>query len=300
MILFKIRKFVINSHLGVLIACSFLFFSCTKDRAVSQVLEESTIKAKQSNTVSYQARGVKYSAQDLFRGIMFMSGDVANQIPEIMEQVALIKNLNPTQESQETLKKMQDNFIAQIELQNPGYINSFAESILSHDQERIKEELTKAQDVIFIAVSKYFNFEITTASSAKEQVLSIFQTKQAEIEGLLTQFQLSQITKQEFENSVMNTLHLDQTQLKTLANSVGNNPDPNFFGGCVAFLSFVGCNVAVAINIAGYINIALAAAVAVAAAAWVFTYKWTWNNVTSTNNSQLDFDKYINTLAISF
>ncbi|MBS1572101.1 MAG: hypothetical protein JST62_06895, partial [Bacteroidetes bacterium] len=174
------------------------------------------------------------------------------------------------------------------------------ESIKSQDQQRIKDELNRAQDVIFNAISKYFHFENNTTLSAKEQVLNLFKTKQEEIEGLIAELQLNQITKDEFVNSIKNTLQLDNTQMQTLAESAGSNPDSQLFGGCVAFLSFVGCNVAVAINIAGYVNVALAAAVAVAAAAWVFTYKWTWNGNQSRNYNQLDYDKYINTIAITF
>jgi len=283
MILAKIRHFTIKYHFGLVIACSFLLFSCNKDKIVIQNIEKSQ----------------KYSNEELFRAIIFMSGEAANEIPEIKEQVALIKALNPTQENQLSLKKIQDKVISEINIQNPGYLNSFASSILSHDQERIKEEITKANDIVFISISKYFNINLTSNKSAKEEVLDIFQKKQQNIESLLTKYQLGSITKESFENSIIKLLDLDKTQLKSISTSIGNNPDPNLFGGCVAFLSFVGCNIAVAINIAGYINVVLAAAIAVAAAVAVFNWKYGPNNEIRTD-SQLNYDNYINSIATNF
>lgn len=298
MILSTIRKFAINYHLGILLACSFLLFSCAKDRIVAKG-QQSPQTLEDQAAVHSKNRPSSFSDEDIFRGIMFMSGDAANAIPEIKEQVLLIKNLNPTEESRSTLKKMQDDFIRQVELQNPGYISAFVASIRSHDHVRIEEELKRAEDVVFTAVSKYFKFEIGAASSAKEEVLNIFISKQAEVEDLLTQFQLGEISKTFFESSIMSTLQLDHSKIKALAETV----DPSeaaLFGGCVAFLSFLACNAAVAINIAGYINVALAAAVAIAIAAWLAVYKKTWNNPKNQTLSRLDYENYINSLATKF
>ena len=146
MILAKIRHFSIKYHFGLVVACSFLLFSCTKDKIVTHNIQKSQ----------------KYTNEELFRAIIFMSGDAANQIPEITEQIALIKALNPTEENQASLKKIQDKVISEINTQYPDYLNSFASSILSHDQERIKEEITKANDIVFISMSKYFKINLTS------------------------------------------------------------------------------------------------------------------------------------------
>lgn len=296
MILLKVRELAMKSHLGIILCFCFLFFSCSKDRAAIKAAKDANDKL----IASKSARIASYSSTDLFRGIMFMSGAAAAELPEIQEQVQLIRILNPTAENQENLTRMQNNFIHQIEEQYPGYIDSFAETIRSDDHERIREELTRAQDIIFATVSKYFRFETGTATSAREQVLELFKNKQEEIEDLVTKLQFEEISKEDFETRIMSTLNLDETQLRALAESAGTDPDSNLFGGCVAFLSFVGCNVAVAINIAGYVNIALAAAVAVAAAAWVFTYKWKWNGGPTKAFTELDYEKYIDRIVITF
>ena len=286
MILLKLRDFAIKSHLGLILTFSILVFSCTKDKAVTQAVQETQ---------------KKFSNEDLFRGIIFMSGSAAEEIPEIRDQVSMIKALNPTDENQAALKNIQDKVIQEIEVLNPGYLNTFGASILSHDQERIKEEIAKANDIVFVSLAKYFDVKINSANSAKEEVLTIFQKQQSSISGLLTKYQLGEISKQELEDRMMTVLNLDKTHLKEISTTMGNKPT-TAFAGCVAFLSFVGCNVAVAINIAGYINVALAAAVAIAAALAI-AIKVTVTVDTpanAANNSNLNYDNFINSIATKF
>jgi SdpC family antimicrobial peptide len=200
-----------------------------------------------------------YSSDDIFKGVMFMNGDYAKDIPEIQDQIAIINQLNPTDENKSQLNQVEMLIMDQIKKDNPGYIEEFANSMKSHDHVRIAQEIDSAENAIFNVLMKCFNITPDQSISAKEQFLDTLNVKQSQVENLITEFKLHQISNTDFETQIGNVLNINQSNFERLLTSKinGGLADRPAATTNTCIVAVVGVNVGIAVNVAGAVNVAL-------------------------------------------
>lgn len=125
-----------------------------------------------------------YSGEELFQGIIFASGPVANQIQQLKDIYSISKRVKGI----DMKKKLagERRLIDMINKQYPGYTESFKKEILSKDYVRIQTAISEAREkVMKVAVI----MKLIPESDNKEQRIklqNIINTRGPEIANLMT------------------------------------------------------------------------------------------------------------------
>ncbi|WBV56434.1 hypothetical protein PFY10_19800 [Chryseobacterium daecheongense] len=138
----SVRK--IASHpiiLGTLLA-SFLNMSCSQgDTRDNQSIE---IKSqKNSNNFSKIA---SLSDVDVFKGVMFFEGDIANSLADFKE--LNFRNFITDNTKIAEIEAFQNNVVQNIEVSNPGYMEKFRTDISSGDYYKVEAAIRDAAQLV--------------------------------------------------------------------------------------------------------------------------------------------------------
>ena len=101
LIMKKIRKYTIKYHFCTVIAMSFMFFSCSQN-------ESSTPTNLQT------ASAVKYSGEEILKGLFFFKNKISDGIPQLAELKSKIRNTDnyvQVSKSMDELSELSVNFI---------------------------------------------------------------------------------------------------------------------------------------------------------------------------------------------
>lgn len=76
----------------------------------------------------------EYKGEDLFRGIMFADGKIADLVPEIKKMKSFIAEQPLNAQEKEAIKSLQDSLLYKIQEADPDYLKTFKANIQSGDQ----------------------------------------------------------------------------------------------------------------------------------------------------------------------
>lgn len=152
----KIRKLGSKIEVAILMSSIILYSSCTKVKTAPQSDEKAElIENISENSNNFASRNASYSDEDVFKGIIFLSGPVSDKyltgfnsmdISKITQDKELISDVN----------KSRDEIIAKLVSTNPMYLSDFRVEIGSGDYSRVETQIKKTtQDVLnaLIAIS---------------------------------------------------------------------------------------------------------------------------------------------------
>jgi len=141
-----IRKFAKSS--SFLLASLILFLtSCKKDNTESnQVINTNESVSATGNSRSSQSLLAEYSGEQLFKGIFFFEGDVAELIPNLAN--LKLNNFASSQDELDGIRATYDAIMDEIIIKHPDFYNNFKEAIISRNHIQIKQELIFASDLI--------------------------------------------------------------------------------------------------------------------------------------------------------
>lgn len=272
----------------LLVFSVFIYTSCTSGYASSPA----TTKLKTSNT---------YSGEDFFKGIVFQNGPIADMIPEIVDQNALLSKLNPNSGNQNEMRQLENSIIAKIAETDAKYFSEFKEAMQSGNQIIIQKKIQESQDIVFGSLAKLMGLQIRDVKLAKQQINEFISKNHETLKSLLSQFQAKAITKEQYLAEVSKVIGDNNTGISALF-PAKTSEGASINNESIPFLTFLVWNVAIVINIAGYINIALAANVEIAVNAQVAVNIDIKVNITrdaaeSSKNNSIFYAQFINSIA---
>jgi SdpC family antimicrobial peptide len=138
----NIRNFVIKYQVCTIMAISFLFFSCSKE----DVFSNKEILNRDNNLKKVTSSKSAYSDEDVFKGIMFLEGKVANKLGDFKDLNfrAFITDNNQINE----ILKFQNEVIKNIKSSNPKYFSDFRAKIGSGDYYVVQTTIQNASNEI--------------------------------------------------------------------------------------------------------------------------------------------------------
>ena len=198
MIIQNIRTILQKYHIGSLIAISFLFFSCSKD---------AMIEKQSSDTNSLiKMRTPNYSEIEIFKGIFFAEGPVADLIPELSE--FKISNFISDSILLQEISDLHDDVLILFEVNNPGYMEIFRDVVLSSNHIEIENSLLEAADLLNNTLSEYYHDAYNENSSSTE-----YFDAQQEFEDALTNSSINQENSDEL--STFTKIYLETNNYNT-------------------------------------------------------------------------------------
>jgi len=211
-----------------------------------------------------------YTGEQLFKGLIFMDGPVADVIPELKDRMEVKKlvALNTVQQSQE--KQIENLIVHEIGVNDPGYFAAFKKAMTSGDQQVINVSLQGVQEVVMRALASYLGIKLDAVTSAKDQIGRIIGRNPAAFQAMVAELQMKKVSSKEFDEKMRSSLDMSKGKIDAmlakdaLSEAAFMDANKQLCGGCVACLSVLACNVGVVVNVAGYINVALVGNVAVA------------------------------------
>ncbi len=126
---------MIKYHIGTFMACMILFYSCTKDKAA---IDASTQKTTAN-------RNAAISDEDVFRGVMFLDGPVADHLGDY-SSMNLASYMTPAQKDAAT--DLENEIIAAIEDESSSYMADFRSKITSGDFDKVKAAMIDGGNMI--------------------------------------------------------------------------------------------------------------------------------------------------------
>jgi hypothetical protein len=231
----------------------FLLSSCQKENKVIEG-NKSPITATKKNDV------ISYSKEDLFKGIVFARGYVADMIPPYAEVKQMVANYQGYNDA--IVEQRINTFITQINSYYPTFLDEFKEAILSHDYVAIDHVVTQANEIV---PKIFFINQITDPvnfNQTNDLIKSKINVAPDEFDAFvadLTQGNLTSTSLDAKFNSIFGN-NFSTTGLALLMPSGGSGGMSN---SCINF--GLAINIAIAINVVGYINVALAANIELAA-----------------------------------
>lgn len=155
----KIRQISENPYVILMVLFNFIFVSCNRDEIVTDNL---SAKTKSSNTL----RISQYSDIDVFKGIMFLEGPVAEEFPDFQE--LNFRNFMADDSQVENVSDTLDKLIDQILIDNPDYLKTFRRNISSGDYYLVQQTVVDAAELIKEKIMQMLNKseEPFTADSA--------------------------------------------------------------------------------------------------------------------------------------
>lgn len=170
----NVRRFAKNPVLLILLCCSVLFVSC---------------KTRNPGQTTQQTNKVPYSGEELFRGIFFLEGEVANKIPEI-RNLKKISGFNKISDyKKDLLEKTRSRIVSEIKKDHPDFFPNFAKTLQSGDRVKIQQTLIEVDKLVFQQFSKkedalsniYKNFQTQELQTKAKNTLSSTHVKNIDI-----------------------------------------------------------------------------------------------------------------------
>lgn len=153
-----VRKIMIKSHFGLIMAIAMLLVSCTKDKTIGDL---TTPKVNDNITSSARAQGT--SDEDVFQGVMFLEGPVAAKLSDLND--FSIRNLTSDQQQIQSALDFQKQVIKKLKNNNPNYLKNFRAKIGSGDYYTVKAAIEQATTDIF-------NVTLLSSGKSKNEIIS--------------------------------------------------------------------------------------------------------------------------------
>jgi|SRR5690606_10046207 len=136
MLITKIRKIVIKYHIGTFMVMMFMFVSCTKDKTIADLS-----KPQVNQNINSAARSA-YSDIDVFKGVVFLEGPVAQLLEEFQDYNfrAFVSDSNQIQ----NVLLFQQEIINYLTSKDSQYFQKFRTNIGSNDFDIVKSTFIQA------------------------------------------------------------------------------------------------------------------------------------------------------------
>jgi len=259
MVIQKIRTYLLKYHIGSLMAISFLFFSCSKDSVIGN-------QSSNSNAISIMS-STAYTANQIFKGIFFADGPVADLIPELSEFKISYFISDP--EQIQGISDLHDEVLVLFETNNPGYLETFKTVMLSGNHVQIESSLLEAAGLLNSTLNEFYN-----AGNNENDNSTDYSAAQQEFKDALQNSTINQQDSRELATFTKN--YLD-------AKSYASTPKT-----CAVKVVAVVAAAAVALAVVVW------SVAAVIEGYWIFTSKHSF-----TNGTTLLKDKLINSIAVN-
>lgn len=105
-------------------------------------------------------------AENLFKGIMFYSGEVANAIPIANYENEIISNLNPRLQKQ--YQVMQNQIVEVLKAKNPFYFEDFKNDVFLKNHDRLLRRLISASNDIKEVMIRIYGVDVSHNISLEE------------------------------------------------------------------------------------------------------------------------------------
>lgn len=139
-----IRKSILKYHIGVFMSITVLFFSCTKDKTIAE-LSTPRVEEGLSSTINTPT----ISDIDVFKGVMFLEGPLAEKLKDFKE--FNIRTFTSNKSKVQQVLDFQSSVIAKLKEGNKNYLAEFRTKIGSGDYYLVKSAIKNAADDIFEA-----------------------------------------------------------------------------------------------------------------------------------------------------
>jgi SdpC family antimicrobial peptide len=203
-----------------------------------------------------------YGSKELFKGLLFASGSIAEQIPELRDAREIVLGLNRNKESLEQVEKIQNKITNFIEEKYPGYIDQFKTEILSKDPVRIEQAMSKAADMVLKSFVLYDFSTQYDVNQAKTIIALALNKNQSKFNQFIQDIKSGNLDPDQLDSRAQEIFGKSYSDLKKITS---NNKSSAVGPDCIVI------NIIVAVNVGVYLNAAAAVngAVAVNAAAFV-------------------------------
>ena len=148
----KINKWASKAHVMLPLVGLFTFVSCRKESHAPTTQQS----MQTQNTVNSIAKlRNSFTAEDYLKGVFFVSGPVADFIPELADYK--IDNFTTNKATIEYIRIQGNKIIETLKKENPSFLNHFKEEITSGDQVRIKTVINDAAVILKPIFDLYYN-----------------------------------------------------------------------------------------------------------------------------------------------
>lgn len=122
---------------------------CTKEDIASTIAKNNSAEQTGNEQVYDNKSTESYSGRDLFKGIFFAKGPVAEALPAIRNSFSydIIRNMTDEENHQAEMKM--NEILDRLENSRPGYFDEFKELINTRDHLLISEGLGQATQVLY-------------------------------------------------------------------------------------------------------------------------------------------------------
>jgi SdpC family antimicrobial peptide len=251
MIILTLRKVLIQYHFGLLMALSFLFFSCTKDKVAIKNIEKQLLNP--ANTFSaLSAKGSSISDYDLYRGVIFASGPLVSQIQSLKE-TKTIKDLfikNSQESDKEVL--MQRTIINDIQANNPHFLKYFKAEIISGNHLRVGAAVDSGTKMMINSFCNIQGFSDNQNINFKNSTHSLNEDDFIEIGRIGDDLKANYITKEK----ALSQIQAIFPNIHSTPDGLGNATTTSSVNQNECFV--LGVIFAVAVVVVGYVALALA------------------------------------------
>lgn len=141
----KIRQISQNPIVIALVLFNFIFVSCNRDEIIKNYEDTSTDKTVFSK-VGNNPSNLTYTDIDVFKGIMFIEGPVADKFPEFKE--LNFRNFIKEPQKINQILRFQNDVINHIITNNPKYLKEFRDNITSGNYYLVRETVLNASNLV--------------------------------------------------------------------------------------------------------------------------------------------------------
>jgi SdpC family antimicrobial peptide len=218
----KIRKYTVKYHFCTVIAMAFMFFSCSQNDNSTPINSQTT-------------SGVKYSGEEILKGLFFFNNKISDGIPQLAELKSQIRNTDNFAEVSKSMDELSEISVNFINAKYPTFFKELETKVYSGNLYEISSVLDQA--------AKYI--EQAGLSSVKFQAAFMMGKKINEDPNLKEQISKLDLSTSEGMN-----------QLKLITEKISGNHKTYRGGTCTFFaaalaVAYVGV-IAVSIAVGAY------------------------------------------------
>ena len=137
----KIRKIATNPLFLVLLLTNYILYSCSSG---TNDLENDENSSVSKSSVSSKLQN--FTDEEVFKGVIFMEGDVAELFPKYKE--LNFRNFIDNENDINEIVNFQNVLMSSIKAENPEFLSNFNKEITSGDYYRVKEAISLANNEI--------------------------------------------------------------------------------------------------------------------------------------------------------
>lgn len=164
-----IRKISSNPIVLLFVIINFIFVSCSTS--------DNNILPNKN-----QLNNTKFSDIDVFKGVMFLEGPVADMLPSFKE--LNFRNYLKNESDIEKIKSFQTTLIAYINTNNPSFLSKFRKDITSGDYYKVKNILNLAVNEIKSSSILLGNLDVKQLSKIESSISTATNNKTISKEDL--------------------------------------------------------------------------------------------------------------------